>query len=45
MQIDNLHLVDHPLAQHKLTLMRQRDRSIKGFWELRTKLECCFVMR
>jgi uracil phosphoribosyltransferase len=30
----NLHLVDHPLVQHKLTLMRQRDRSTKAFREL-----------
>jgi uracil phosphoribosyltransferase len=30
----NLHLVDHPLVQHKLTLMRERDRSTKGFREL-----------
>src|SRR6476659_2941862 len=34
MTIDNLHLVDHPLVQHKLTLMRQKDRSTKGFREL-----------
>jgi uracil phosphoribosyltransferase len=34
MQIDNLHLVDHPLVQHKLTLMRQRDRSANGFRDL-----------
>ena len=27
----NLHLVDHPLVQHKLTLMRQKDVSTKGF--------------
>jgi len=26
MTIDNLHLVDHPLVQHKMTLMRQKDR-------------------
>ena len=29
-----VHLVDHPLVQHKLTLMRERDRSTKGFREL-----------
>ncbi len=29
-----VHLVSHPLVQHKLTLMRERDRSIKGFREL-----------
>jgi uracil phosphoribosyltransferase len=33
-KIDNIHLVDHPLVQHKLTLMRQHDRSTKGFREL-----------
>src|SRR5690349_2512242 len=35
---DNLHLVDHPLVQHKLTLMRQRDRSTKGFRELLSEI-------
>src|SRR5258707_10099701 len=34
MKIDNVHLVAHPLVQHKLTLMRERDRSTKGFREL-----------
>jgi uracil phosphoribosyltransferase len=29
-----VNLVNHPLIQHKLTLMRERDRSIKGFREL-----------
>ncbi len=29
-----VHLVGHPLVQHKLTLMRERDRSTKGFREL-----------
>jgi uracil phosphoribosyltransferase len=33
-KIDNIRLVDHPLVQHKLTLMRQHDRSTKGFREL-----------
>src|SRR6476659_912312 len=27
-------VVDHPLVQHKLTLMRDRERSTKGFREL-----------
>jgi uracil phosphoribosyltransferase len=31
---NNVHLVDHPLVQHKLSLMREKDRSIKGFREL-----------
>src|SRR3954447_11603598 len=30
----NVHVVDHPLVQHKLTLMRESDRSTKGFREL-----------
>ena len=29
-----VHLVDHPLVQHKLTLMRQKDASTKSFREL-----------
>jgi uracil phosphoribosyltransferase len=31
---NKVNLVSHPLVQHKLTLMRERDRSIKGFREL-----------
>jgi len=31
---ENVNLVSHPLVQHKLSLMRERDRSIKGFREL-----------
>lgn len=34
MTVQPVNLVRHPLVQHKLTLMRQRDRSIKGFREL-----------
>jgi uracil phosphoribosyltransferase len=34
MTVQAVNLVSHPLVQHKLTLMRQRDRSIKGFREL-----------
>ena len=29
-----VNLVSHPLVQHKLTLMREQDRSTKGFREL-----------
>lgn len=29
-----VNVVTHPLVQHKLSLMRERDRSIKGFREL-----------
>jgi uracil phosphoribosyltransferase len=34
MAAQSVNLVSHPLVQHKLTLMRERDRSIKGFREL-----------
>jgi uracil phosphoribosyltransferase len=34
MQSVGVHLVNHPLVQHKLSLMREKDRSIKGFREL-----------
>ncbi|KQU55078.1 uracil phosphoribosyltransferase [Bosea sp. Leaf344] len=33
-QQDGVTVVDHPLVRHKLTLMRQKDRSTKGFREL-----------
>jgi uracil phosphoribosyltransferase len=29
-----VHLVNHPLVQHKLSLMRDRERSTKAFREL-----------
>ena len=29
-----LHLVDHPMIQHKLTIMRDRDTDTKDFREL-----------
>jgi len=31
---NSVNIVSHPLVQHKLSLMRQRDRSIKSFREL-----------
>jgi uracil phosphoribosyltransferase len=34
MTANTVNLVSHPLVQHKLTLMRERDRSIKSFREL-----------
>jgi uracil phosphoribosyltransferase len=30
----DVHLIDHPLVQHKLTLMRRKDTSTKSFREL-----------
>ncbi|MGA2290236.1 uracil phosphoribosyltransferase [Bradyrhizobium sp.] len=34
MAAKSVNIVSHPLVQHKLSLMRERDRSIKGFREL-----------
>jgi uracil phosphoribosyltransferase len=34
MSTDHVHLVNHPLVQHKLSLMRDKERSTKGFREL-----------
>ena len=34
MTANSVNIVSHPLVQHKLSLMRQRDRSIKSFREL-----------
>ncbi len=34
MAANSVNIVGHPLVQHKLSLMRQRDRSIKSFREL-----------
>ena len=34
MAANSVNIVSHPLVQHKLSLMRQRDRSIKSFREL-----------
>ena len=33
-----VHIVSHPLVQHKLTLMRDHDRSTKGFRELTNEI-------
>src|SRR5438309_8735738 len=34
MSSSDVHVVAHPLVQHKLSLMREKDRSTKGFREL-----------
>ena len=34
MNTPEVHLIDHPLVQHKLTLMRQKDRSTSSFRRL-----------
>jgi uracil phosphoribosyltransferase len=48
MTAGNVHLVSHPLVQHKLSLMRDRDCSTKSFRELLNEigmLLCCEVTR
>ena len=36
--MNNVHLIDHPLVQHKLTLMRRKDASTASFRRLLTEL-------
>ncbi len=36
--MNNVHLIDHPLVQHKLTLMRRKDASTSSFRRLLTEL-------
>ena len=38
MTASTVNIVRHALVQHKLTLMRERDRSIKGFRELTNEI-------
>jgi uracil phosphoribosyltransferase len=38
MQNDNLHLIDHPLVQHKLSLMRNKEASTNSFRRLLNEL-------
>jgi uracil phosphoribosyltransferase len=39
----NLHIVDHPLVQHKLTLLRKRDTSTRGFRDLTAEIGALLV--
>ncbi len=39
----NLHIVDHPLVQHKLTLLRKKDTSTRGFRELTAEIGALLV--
>jgi uracil phosphoribosyltransferase len=38
MQNDNVHLIDHPLVQHKLSLMRNKEASTNSFRRLLNEL-------
>ncbi len=39
----NVHLIDHPLIQHKLTLMREKETSTKEFRELVKEVSALMV--
>ena len=39
----NLHIVDHPLVQHKLTLLRRKDTSTRSFRELTAEIGALLV--
>jgi uracil phosphoribosyltransferase len=41
--IANLTIVDHPLVQHKLTLLRRKDTSTRGFRELTAEIGALLV--
>ena len=45
--MSSVHVVDHPLVQHKLTLMRDKRRSTKGFRQLLNEIGMllCFGVR
>ena len=36
-----VHVIDHPLVQHKLTLMRQKETSTTKFRALLAEIACC----
>ena len=38
--MSTLHIIDHPLIQHKLTIMRKKDTSTKDFRELLKEISC-----
>ena len=41
--MEGVTVVTHPLVQHKLTLIRDKDRSTKGFRELLNEIGMLFV--
>ncbi len=38
--MSTLHVIDHPLIQHKLTIMRKKETSTKDFRELLEEISC-----
>ena len=43
--MDGVTVVDHPMVQHKLTLMRDKERSTKGFRQLLNEIGRLLVLR
>ncbi len=43
--MNNVTVVDHPLVQHKLTLMRDKNRSTKASASCCTRSACCSATR
>ena len=41
--MSTVHLIDHPLVQHKLTLMRRKDTSTKSFRQLLNEMSTLLV--
>ena len=39
----NVTVIDHPLVQHKLSLLRQKDRSTSGFRTLLAEISMLLV--
>jgi len=44
-EMDGLTIVDHPLVQHKLTLLRDRNSSIQLFRTVVREMATCFATR
>ena len=43
--MEGVNIVDHPLVQHKLTLIRDKSRSTKSFRELLKEIGMLLVLR
>ena len=43
--MDGVTIVSHPLVQHKLTLLREKDTSTKSFRELLKEIGMLLVLR
>ena len=43
--MSNVHVIDHPLVQHKLTLMRKKDASTNSFRRLLGELSTLWLTK